>query len=652
MPRIEIPEFKGTMPAVASRNLPDANAQEAKNLNLNEGTLKALYQPSSVLELTGTDLRSFMKIRDDSGDEFWMTSIQADIEGAYSPVALLASERGRFYWTDGVRGFKSNFDLASQSGVLTNGSPDIYYYLDVPAVSGTPVATLQGAAGTDAIDDVVYVVTQVTEWGEECAPSLPTDVVSVYDDQHVHISGFDEPYLFGGPYNLAGFRIYRIVRNSQNSGEWQMMDALHDAGPTNTEYIQFCSLTSSGAGKITVSGVNITRTAGNALNGYLSVGDYIKVMGHWLKVKTIAADSGTVEAPGWTGSPAITARAFEYGTSWLTTTGYIEDKQGAANEIYDSNDLGDVIETADWHPPYSEISGMQMLSNNCMAHYKNNRVYLSEPGYPFTYPHKYEKYVTGNIKGMGHFDTNLVVLTDQLPWVLGCYDPLNVTKDYIEEPQSSLWPRSVVSGNGFVAFISPDGLFMVSQNGMENITEGIYTKEQWETLLTTSTAYDKEVIAVLYDNKYTAFFKGLGTGFMIDLGTRDSRTFDLGEVAIYDTFRDAKLDTLYILAQVGAKNYVYEWEGSASKLTFSWTSKIFSFESQVLFSSGITPGAYTTGITIKIYIGGVLKATKVVSASKPFRYKIPRGREFYFTYSGTEEAYSSVYATVADELQG
>lgn len=652
MPKIVISQFKGTLPLVSPRLLPDGYGQTATNVDLNQDSIMPLATYDSTLALSGSALRKFFKIKTPT-DSFWITSTSV-IDICLSPSSWLATEYARFYWTDGVIPKKSNFDMASVSGTLTNGSIAESYFAGVPAPPSALTAALVNAGDGVIHTTANYVYTYVTAWGEESMPSMPSNTVDVCGGQYVTLSGFTFNVASLTRRGIVGVKIYRINTSSAGNAEYQVITSLNDS--TAGVYKKIMDW-NTGTGTIAISGSTITGVGTN-FDPQIAVNDWILCKGQWFKIATRTSD--TAATTTYPASPTISAgAAFYYDTQPWTT---VNDHDGA-NEIYDAALLGDIIPSEEWDEPEDDMQGLMLLANNCMAGYKHNEIWISEPGYPFTYPSAYQIKLMSDIIGMGFYGTTIVAFTRERPCIIEAYDPANLSKTYIPEYQAPLWRRSIVSGNGFVLFASPDGLMAASTsdstNSITNLTEKIFTKSQWQTLLTTSTAYDKEIIGCLYDNKYIAFFIGTEHGFMIDLKTNDYRNFSLpNTIDVWDTFVDSDTDSLFLLADVSGAPYVIKWAGHATnKLTYTYKSKKYYFPKKVKISIGkilITSG---DTVTLKVYGDGVQMGGDItISSSSPFRYgslgtALAPSYEWEYELTGTKPVSPpAVFATTMGEL--
>lgn len=631
-------------------------AQTAKNIDLSEGSLRSLYAGASERALgAATAWRYLSKIPANSGSDFWYLSIYSDADVCLSPTsAATSAQAGRFYATDGSRSKKSDWTLASTSGAVDEGAPAIAYYTGVPAPSATLTQTKQN---TDATADLLYagvsyVYTNVTEWGEESTIYGASANQDVNETEDFRLSGFTDPTTYQGPYNLIGIKLYRISSGNVGS-DYQVITGLNDS--TYSTYIEFgarvvgtCTTSISVATDGAVTGVGTTFSADG-----ITTDSYIRLNGWWFKVT-----SGAVAATTMTVTPApgvvVANTAFEFIIApWIEATDLQDDVSGA--EIIHQDQLGGVLPSATWTEPEADLEGLSLLSNNCMAAFKDNEVYLSAPSYPYTYPSAYQVLTANTIVGIGSFDTTLLVTTTKYPHIIECYNPLNLSKKIVRKGYPCLWKGSIVSDDKFVIFASTDGLMFFSSTGFTRLTAPIYSRKQWKALLTSSTEFDREFRACIYDNKYYAFYIGESEGFYLDLETKDIRTFDLGtsggnSINVYDVHVDEETDNLFMLVKIDTAYHVYEWEGAATYLTYTWKSKEFRTQVDVPFSYYRLTGNFTSGVNVKAWSDGTQELSITIKDEDVHQFDYAPGKKFEYQVSGAEEVYTITWATTPQEL--
>lgn len=177
--KVNIANFKGRIPRLHPRLLPENFAQVARNTRLDDGTA-APIRNTSVAATLAASAASFTKF----GVTWlgWNTFVDA----APGPVA-----QDRLYYTG---------DGAPKMRV---GSTVYALRLDPPAAA--PTITALSAPGADP-EDVVYCYTFVTGFGEESAPSPLTAPLSVTPSVTVRVNAFAAA---PSGRNIVSRRIYR-----------------------------------------------------------------------------------------------------------------------------------------------------------------------------------------------------------------------------------------------------------------------------------------------------------------------------------------------------------------------------------------------------------------------------------------------------------
>jgi hypothetical protein len=265
----------------------------------------------------------------------------------------------------------------------------------------------------------------------------------------------------------------------------------------------------------------------------------------------------------------------------------IWDDKNSEDELTGASLLGEVITCDIYIEPPADLKGLLALPNGVVAAYRDKEIYLSEPYIHYGFPDEYLLKTHFDIKSIGYYDTTIVVGTEGYPYLINGYDPLSVSIEKLPYQQSCLFSRAMVSGPNYVLYPSPDGLCVVSGSGISLLTKNLFTKEQWADILTTTTAYDKTIIAFFYDNKYYAFYSGSNTGFIINPEDENQyyATFELTTgYAVYGGYVDIEDDTLYLLIKSGSTYYIKDWEGAETRLTYEWKSKVFVTQSDSFFS--------------------------------------------------------------------
>ena len=202
--------FSGIAPGVSPRLLAEQFAQTAENVDFESGRLTPVTSDSDTFTLTNTSRRSIFLYRDTN----WLQWNDDGVSVVEGPIP--ADTLDRLYWTG------EDYPRMGTAATIVAGSsyPNASYRLGVPAPANAPTITKSGTADdTQTPDDVAYVYTFVTAFGEEGPPSPASNVLERTDTETVTIPlpSSDHP---NGNYNFgtgAKKRIYRSNTGSTNT---------------------------------------------------------------------------------------------------------------------------------------------------------------------------------------------------------------------------------------------------------------------------------------------------------------------------------------------------------------------------------------------------------------------------------------------------
>lgn len=202
--------FSGIAPGVSPRLLAEQFAQTAQNLDFESGRLNPVTTDSDTFTLANSTRRSIFFYRDTN----WLQWDDDDVFAVEGPIP--ADTLDRLYWTG------EDYPRIGTATTIIAGSsyPQASYRLGVPAPANAPGTTKTGTADdTQTPDDVSYVYTFVTAFGEEGPPSPASTAFERTDTETVTVSvpSSDHP---NGNYNFgtgAKKRIYRSNTGSTNT---------------------------------------------------------------------------------------------------------------------------------------------------------------------------------------------------------------------------------------------------------------------------------------------------------------------------------------------------------------------------------------------------------------------------------------------------
>ena len=184
--------FSGIAPGVSPRLLAEQFAQTAQNLDFESGRLNPVTADSDTFTLANSIRRSIFFYRDTN----WLQWDDDDVFAVEGPIP--ADTLDRLYWTG------EDYPRIGTATIIAGSSyPQASYRLGVPAPANAPGTTKTGTADdTQTPDDVSYVYTFVTAFGEEGPPSPASTAFERTDTETVTVSvpSSDHP---NGNYNFG-----------------------------------------------------------------------------------------------------------------------------------------------------------------------------------------------------------------------------------------------------------------------------------------------------------------------------------------------------------------------------------------------------------------------------------------------------------------
>ena len=233
--------FGGIAPGVAPRLLAESFGQLAENVDVESGKLVALKNDVNV------DINTTLNNNAHSGqlntsskkslyfykDTFFLAFAAANVNVVPGPIP--GDTTNRIYITGAFQNAQGTGDfprVLSQTEVLqtnTGADPSVTpparpgFRLGIPAPGSAPTTTVSGSASTTQTpNDVSYVYTFVSSFGEEGPPSAPSNIIELTDTQTVvvDVPSFPTSGAFTDNRNFnagAKKRLYRSNTGSTNT---------------------------------------------------------------------------------------------------------------------------------------------------------------------------------------------------------------------------------------------------------------------------------------------------------------------------------------------------------------------------------------------------------------------------------------------------
>ncbi|MAK71172.1 MAG: hypothetical protein CMF19_03875 [Idiomarinaceae bacterium] len=223
--------FSGIAPGVAPNLLAEQFAQIAENIDFESGSIAPIRNPSSSVETVGGSTQSIYYY-ENSVQNVWLAFDDPLVNVVEGPIPGDTYER--LYWT-GDGAFPK---MSVQTRIYGDGTapfPENFWRLGVPAPDSTPSVSIANTLDdTVTPDDVSYVYTFVTAYGEEGPPSEPSTVSEFTPSTQT--ATIQLP-AYGGTstyINFARKRIYRSNTGSTNT-TFQLVDDVPYATPSITD---------------------------------------------------------------------------------------------------------------------------------------------------------------------------------------------------------------------------------------------------------------------------------------------------------------------------------------------------------------------------------------------------------------------------------
>jgi hypothetical protein len=208
MAYFKLDRFSGIAPGVSPRLLADQFGQTAENIDFESGRLTPTTNDVDVFTLQSGLRRSIYFYRDTN----WLEWSEDGIKAVPGPIPGDTLARLYFTGDDYPRVGTVSSMVSGSSGYPANS-----YRLGVPAPANAPSTSKTGTPdATQTPDDVSYVYTFVTAFGEEGPPSPASTPFERTDTESVTITmpSGDQP---SGNYNFGAGSLKRIYRSNTGS---------------------------------------------------------------------------------------------------------------------------------------------------------------------------------------------------------------------------------------------------------------------------------------------------------------------------------------------------------------------------------------------------------------------------------------------------
>ena len=616
MQPITVANFKGCIPRVAPKLLPDNFAQDATNCDMRTGQLAPIKGMSQTRDAP-IDIETRVTVPSPSGLSTifknagsWMTwNIDVDIV-----KAQVSDSNGRLYLTSrDVSDAPHETDLALFSG----GYGLAYRGLGVPAPVSTLAISTKGdpAYGTTTVGTITGATTAA---GSDMIMTPTAHGLTLEVDDYITITNSsveaDEmTYILVSFHDdVNGFLQINANLKGTSSNVSVSITRQKDAGVQATVSYVYTKVRTWPDGSTEESAPSDPSNIDDILNGQ---GVTLSGFDAW------AGDGGgylTQTFRIYRLVSGVTGGEFLYLDEIPYTQTTYEDYAGNDDDGYQLLEAGnDILETSGWLPPPTALEGLTQYSNGIVVGFVGNKLYVSEPYAAYAWPEKYTMSFDYNIVALATHDECLIVLTEAYLYVVTGLDPQSLSQTILPFEQACVSKRGVVETDVGVLYPSPDGLFLISGHTCRSVTENVFTREQWQAL------NPETLISFFYNDMYYGFFAGTGLGIVFNF-KKDPYIVNISipGMDINGGFLHAESDALYI----ASGDNIYTW-GAGSDLTYSWKSKVFRSGDAHNYSCGAVVA--DGNVTFRTYANHALSLELLADAEEPVI------TEKTMTYDGT-----------------
>lgn len=623
---IIVKAFKGRIPRVSAKLLPEGYAQVATNCDLRLGKLQPMKDLTTIKSIaSGT--RSLMRLSRDvgvGGTGAWI-SFTSDVDIVR---AQIANSNNRVYLTGrGSYPEQTNSALYAAGqykrlGVIApttalaislTGAP-VYGTTEIGSFTGCETSgdnqiALPSAHGlTLDVGDLVEITAATTQ------ADIGSYVLESFDDTHLFINqeltGSDSDVAItitrqedAAVADSVSYVYTRVVKWADGSEE--------ESAPSDPTAV-----------------TDVYDGQGAELTGFVA-GSYNDVT-HFRIYRLASGTSGA---------------EYQYLDEIIASeTSYTDDVyDGVDYETHALQNVGaDILETEDWLPPPDALEGLTQFSNGILVGFVGNKLYVCEPWVGYAWPTAYSLTFDYDIVALGVFNESIMVLTEAFPYVVTGLDPESMSQTILPYEQACVSKAGVAVTNIGVVYPTPDGLFLLNGSSGKMLTKDVFTKDQWAAL------GPENLISFFYDDQYYGFFRGTGTGFLFNFKENPYIVdISIGGGSITGGFLDPEDDTLYLVNGASLKS----WGTSASYLTYTWKSAIVRPGEAANYACAavVADGS----VDFQLYADGTEKLSPAKTVTSEEMFRLPSGyraREWEFSLTGTEDVDSVAIGQHSGEL--
>lgn len=244
---------------------------------------------------------------------------------------------------------------------------------------------------------------------------------------------------------------------------------------------------------------------------------------------------------------------------------------------------GVILGSTIWNPP-KPMDGIILMPDGFLVGYRGRDIYFSEKYRPHAWPEAYTLSVEHPVVGLGVMGQTCVVMTEGHPVGLSGSNPANISMTKTNTAEPCLSRGSIVSSPEGVYYASHNGLVLVNQSGIQNITQALISKREWQTRYK-----PKEIRAARYKTQYIGI-NDAGRGFILNFAAQRVALSEFNSLmAGQNLMNDLWTGEVHLIG----RNNVYLWDPELSApVAALWRSKEYHLPRPV--NMGVVQVDYTS----------------------------------------------------------
>lgn len=238
--------------------------------------------------------------------------------------------------------------------------------------------------------------------------------------------------------------------------------------------------------------------------------------------------------------------------------------------------LNNTLESVTWAEPPDDLEGWVLMPNGYMVGWSGRRLCFSEPYRPHAWPAEYELSTEFEIMGLCVWGSTLIIGTKSQPYIGQGVTPSSFTMQKMDAVEPCLSRRGMVATVAGAYYPSINGLALLNSSGVQIVTQGILTKEEWSDYNPAS------IFASQLGMQYIAF-NSSNFGFIFN--PTEPKTM-LVELDRFSQVAGIETDRYTGNVNLIMADRVYDWDPEdVERLWWRWRSKEFHLPKHVNFGA-------------------------------------------------------------------